>query len=70
MELYHVLTKKVHTFVQSFQESDRFRVIQRYHEQDNDCVHNSQIYNGKVEINARKFMTTFLDKIVEKEFAS
>ena len=63
MRLLHVLTKKnVHILVRFFRESERFRVTQRCHEQDNDCVHNSQFCSGRVKVTARKFPDTTVNK--------
>ena len=41
--LLRVFAKKnAHIFTRFFQESESFCLTQRYHEQGNDCVHNSQ----------------------------
>ena len=40
--------KNLHIFIRSFQESESFHLMQHYHEQNNDCVHNYQIYNRRV----------------------
>ena len=66
MRLLHVLTKTPAYFDTIFQQSENYRVTQSYREQDNDCVHNSQIYNGNVKTVALKFITQFLDATVNK----
>ena len=61
--------KEKHILTRIFQESQCFRLKQRYHEQDNDCVHNVQIYNTGVKIAARESVTPFPNGTVNKKFA-
>ena len=68
MELLYVVKKKnVHIFTQLFQEIESYRLTQRYYELDNNCVHNSRIFNRRVKISTRKFMMSFSDAIVNKK---
>ena len=59
----------VHIFVRSFEESSSFRLTQCYHEQNNDCAQNCQIYNGIVKISARKIMTPYSNATVNKRIS-
>ena len=61
MRLLHVLTRKRTYFQMIFPEKRNVRLTQRYHEQHNDCVHNSQIYNERVSISKSKFIAPFSD---------
>ena len=51
--------KNMHIFIRLFQWIESFRLAQCYHEQNNDYVHNSQIYNSRV---ARRFHNGFDNK--------
>ena len=62
--------KKNHViFIGSFKENENFRLTQRYHKQNNNSVHNSQIYHRRVKIATRKFIRPFPDAIVNNELA-